>query len=375
MTTPRRRSVVALALAGVLLGAVSVAAALAAPFASVATPYSYVALGDSFSAGEGIAPFLQSGPACHRSSRAYSTWVRPAGYPKPLYAIASGRSRAGRAAGPTCTARTRTCARRIGSCGRPSRARARRRRTSCHGASAACRRERPAATTARRRSTARPWPRANLVTLTLGGNDAGYVDVLVTCGLGNCNTRAFERSRAAIIARTKPRLEKVYRAIAAKAPHARILVLGYPHPFPAAKARQACPALSPFQGEQDMLRRLGTRLNGTIASAVADGRPLGCQDHVRPGGGQVRRPRGLRQQGRVDQRDRHELDRVRAESGLVPPDARWSARRVRGRDQRRAPALTGGYQRSSSSRAWASMSATIAAAGRTASSMPIDCPA
>ena len=110
---------------------------------------------------------------------------------------------------------------------------------------------------------------ANLVTLTLGGNDAGYVDVLVTCGLGNCNTRAFERSRAAIIARTKPRLEKVYRAIAARAPHARILVLGYPHPFPAAKARQACPALSPFQGEQDMLRRLGARLNGTIASAVA----------------------------------------------------------------------------------------------------------
>ena len=218
---------------------------------------------------------------------------------------------------------------------------------------------------------------ANLVTLTLGGNDAGYVDVLVTCGLGNCNTRAFERSRAAIIDRTKPRLEKVYRAIAAKAPHARILVLGYPQPFPAAKARQACPALSPFQGEQDMLRRLGTRLNGTIASAVATVARSGAQDHVRPGGGQVRGPRGLRQQGRVDQRDRHELDRVRAESGLVPSDARRSARRVRGRGQRRAPALTGspGYQRSSSSRAWASMSATIAAAGRTASSMPIDCPA
>ena len=180
------------------------------------------------------------------------------------------------AAAPTCTARTRTCARRIASCGRPSRARARRRRTSCRGASAACRRERPPATTARRRSTAPALARADLVTLTLGGNDAGYVDVLVTCGLGNCNTRAFERSRAAIIDRTKPRLEKVYRAIAAKAPHARILVLGYPQPFPAAKARQACPALSPFQGEQDMLRRLGTRLNGTIASAVATRRPLGC---------------------------------------------------------------------------------------------------
>ena len=218
--------------------------------------------------------------------------------------------------------------------------------------------------------------RANLVTLTLGGNDAGYVDVLVTCGLGNCNTRAFERSRAAIITRTKPRLEKVYRAIAAKAPHARILVLGYPHPFPASKARQACPALSPFQGEQDMLRRLGTRLNGDDRVGGCHGRPLGCADHVRPGGGQVRGPRGLWQQGRVDQRDRHELDRLRDQPGLVPPDARRSARRVRGRGQRRPPALrAAGYQRSSSSRACASMSATIAAAGRTASSMPIDCPA
>jgi hypothetical protein len=248
---------------------VSVAAALAAPFASVATPYSYVALGDSFSAGEGIAPFLQAGPACHRSSRAYSTWVRPAGYPKPLYAIASGRSRAGAGGGANlygsdtnvrsanrvmwetfaCSGATTTnvLPRSLG--GVPQGAAGRYDgKTQIDSAGLAS---------------------ANLVTLTLGGNDAGYVDVLVSCGLGNCNTRAFERSRAAIIARTKPRLEKVYRAIAAKAPHARILVLGYPQPFPAAKARQACPALSPFQGEQDMLRRLGTRLNGTIASAVA----------------------------------------------------------------------------------------------------------
>ena len=159
-------------------------------------------------------------------------------------------------------------------------------------------------------------------------------------GLGNCNTRAFERSRAAIIARTKPRLEKVYRAIAAKAPHARILVLGYPHPFPAAKARQACPALSPFQGEQDMLRRLGARLNGTIASAVATVARSGARITFVPVAGRFEGHEVCGGKGRVDQRDRHELDRVRAESGLVPPDARWSARRVWGRDQRRAPALT-----------------------------------
>ena len=268
---PRRRSVIQLALVGGLLGAAAVAAAaaLAGPSVSVATPYSYVALGDSFSAGEGIAPFLQAGPACHRSSRAYSTWVRPAGYAKPLYAIASGRSRSGAGGGANLygsVTNVRSANRVMWES------------FACSGATAANVLPRslggvPQGVAGRYDGATQidsaSLAGANLVTITIGGNDAGYVDVLVTCGLGNCNTRAFERSRAAIIDRSKPRLEKVYRAIAAKAPHARILVLGYPHPFPAAKARQACPALSPFQGEQDMLRRLGARLNGTIASAVA----------------------------------------------------------------------------------------------------------
>ena len=85
--------------------------------------------------------------------------------------------------------------------------------------------------------------------------------------LGNCNTRRVRAQRAAIIDATKPKLETVYRAIAAKAPHARILVLGYPQLFPARRApaglRRRCGL---FRGEQDMLRRLGVRLNGTIAT-------------------------------------------------------------------------------------------------------------
>jgi lysophospholipase L1-like esterase len=268
---PRRRRVIQLALVGGLLGAVAVAAAgaLATPSATAATPYSYVALGDSFSAGEGIAPFLQSGAACHRSSRAYSTWVRPAGYAKPLYAIASGRSRSGAGGGANLY-------------GSDTNVRSANRvmweSFACSGATTANILPRslggvPQGTAGRydgeTQIDSAALTRAKLVTITIGGNDAGYVDVLVTCGLGNCNTRAFERSRAAVIDRSKPQLVKVYRAIVAKAPHARILVLGYPHPFPATKARQACPALSPFQGEQNMLRRLGARLNGTIASAVA----------------------------------------------------------------------------------------------------------
>jgi lysophospholipase L1-like esterase len=263
LSFPRRRRAVPIALAGatlLILGALSAAAALAAPSASLATPFSYVALGDSFSAGEGVAPFLGSGHDCHRSSRAYSTWVRPPGYPGTLYAIASGG------------ANVYGSGTNVRSAGNVSWA-----SWACSGATTKNVLPRnlggvPQGTTSRydgkTQIDSASLAGANLVTLTIGGNDAGYVDVLVTCGLGNCNTRAFERSRAAIIAATKPRLEKVYRAIAARAPHARILVLGYPQPFPAAKARQACAALSPFRGEQDMLRRLGVRLNATIQSAV-----------------------------------------------------------------------------------------------------------
>ena len=110
---------------------------------------------------------------------------------------------------------------------------------------------------------------ADLVTLTIGGNDAGYVDVLVQCGLTRCNTAVFRAQRAAKIDALKPTLETTYRAIATQAPHARILVLGYALRLPAGRAEQSCPGLRLFGGEQDMLRALGIRLNATIASAVA----------------------------------------------------------------------------------------------------------
>ena len=61
----------------------------------------------------------------------------------------------------------------------------------------------------------------------------------------------------------------LHRAIARKAPRARILVLGYPGLFPATRAEQSCAGLSAFAGEQNLLRRLGNQLNGTIAAAVA----------------------------------------------------------------------------------------------------------
>ena len=307
---------------------------------SGAAPFSYVALGDSFSSGEGVAPFLQSGPACHRSSRAYSTWVRPPGYAKPLYAIASGAlpRRSGGGANLYGSGR-RTCARRRASRGPPGRARARRRRTSCREP-----RRRAAgsgaATTARRRSTAPSLARADLVTLTIGGNDAGYVDVLVTCGLGNCNTRAFERSRAAIIDRTKPRLEKVYRAIAAEGaarPHPRPRLsaavpgregtAGVPRaePLPGRAGHAAAARRSPQRHD-----RVGRRHGRPLGRAASRSSPWRA-------GSRATRSVAARARGSTGS---SQLDRLRARPGVVPPDARRPAGRVRGCGQRRAAALT-----------------------------------
>jgi lysophospholipase L1-like esterase len=246
---------------------VALAAAAGAAGSGTAAPFTYVALGDSYSSGEGISPFL--GNACHRSSRAYPTWVRRPGAAKTLYATASGGGRPGVRADRN----TYGSDRNVRSAGGVSWA-----SWACSGARTANVLPRSLGGVPQQRLgetldratqlDSADLARADLVTLTIGGNDAGFIEVLLVCALSNCNTRAFEQGRAAIIDATRPQLEKVYRAVARKAPRARILVLGYPGMFPGAKAEQACAALSRFRGEQTMLRRLGDRLNGTIATAV-----------------------------------------------------------------------------------------------------------
>lgn len=232
------RTVIVCAVAAI---AAALGAATAATAVGTAAPFTYVALGDSYSSGEGIPPFLGGG--CHRSSRAYPTWVRRPGAAKTLYATASGWASWACSGAKTANVLPRS----LGGVPQQRLGETLDRATQLDSADLA---------------------RADLVTLTIGGNDAGFIEVLLVCALSNCKTRTFEQGRAAIIDATRPQLEKVYRAVARKAPRARILVLGYPGLFPATKAEQACAGLSRFRGEQTMLRRLGERLNATIAAAV-----------------------------------------------------------------------------------------------------------
>ena len=70
----------------------------------------------------------------------------------------------------------------------------------------------------------------NLVTVQVGGNDAGFTDVITTCTFGSdqdCVNRVNQSKT--YIANTLPGLlNNVYGTIRSKSPSARVVVLGYP---------------------------------------------------------------------------------------------------------------------------------------------------
>jgi len=71
---------------------------------------------------------------------------------------------------------------------------------------------------------------ATLVTVTVGGNDAGFADVMTTCTTGSDSTCVNRVNTAkTYINNTLPSLlTNVYNAIKQKAPSARLVVLSYP---------------------------------------------------------------------------------------------------------------------------------------------------
>jgi lysophospholipase L1-like esterase len=178
----------------------------------------YAALGDSYSSGFGAPPYdLDS--ACQRSSR---------GYP-PLWAAAH------------------------------------------HPASfefAACSGAKTADVLATQISVLQPS--TDLVTITIGGNDAGFAPVLETCTLSTsdrtCATavdvaEGFERSVL------PERLDRTYTAIRRAAPHARVIVLGYPRLFDLAPS--CADPLAPNQTRRAKINHGGDVLNDVIYQAVS----------------------------------------------------------------------------------------------------------
>jgi lysophospholipase L1-like esterase len=69
-----------------------------------------------------------------------------------------------------------------------------------------------------------------IVTVTIGGNDVGFSDLIVQCTLSDCSA-ALDRTRASLETVLGPRLDTVYSAIRSRALNAKVIVLGYPFIF------------------------------------------------------------------------------------------------------------------------------------------------
>ncbi|WP_104181549.1 SGNH/GDSL hydrolase family protein [Arthrobacter sp. B0490] len=205
----RRRSAAAVVL--MLVGGI-----LSAPPASAAGP-SYVALGDSYSSGTGTRAYLVDGSSCQRSVYAYPSLVASArGYVLNLRA--------------------------------------------CSGATIA-----DVAATQLGALT----PTTAYVSLSVGGNDAAFVDVLTECAkpawMSDC-TAAIDRAQAVITSRLPAGLSSLYRQIRTRAPQARVAVAGYPRIFNG----EDCNAATWFSpAEEVRLNATADLLNHTTATAAA----------------------------------------------------------------------------------------------------------
>src|SRR5262245_64729624 len=70
-----------------------------------------------------------------------------------------------------------------------------------------------------------------LVTMTIGGNDIGFANLIYQCTLGNCST-ALDSTRANLESTLGNALNNVFTGVKSRAADgATIIVLGYPRVF------------------------------------------------------------------------------------------------------------------------------------------------
>ncbi|MFF8999454.1 SGNH/GDSL hydrolase family protein [Streptomyces achromogenes] len=175
----RRSRLTGLITSLLLAAGLGLTGAASAQASSTAAAGGYVALGDSYSSGVGAGSYISSSGSCDRSTKAY---------PYLWNAAHSPSSFAFNACSGATTDDVR--ANQLGSLDSST----------------------------------------SLVSVTAGGNDAGFADVMTTCVLQSdsaCLSRI--DTAKAYVANTLPgKLDTLYDAIRAKAPSARVVVIGYP---------------------------------------------------------------------------------------------------------------------------------------------------
>jgi lysophospholipase L1-like esterase len=196
-------------LAAVSLGLLGIPPAQAAPMA-------YTALGDSYSSGVGTRTYFSDSGSCYRSPVAYPVLTANSIGAQLTFAACSG-------------ARIPDMASQIGSLNADT----------------------------------------GLVTVSIGGNDAGFVDVITRCALpwpwtcwGEINTAND------FIRNTLPgQLDGVYDMIRTKAPNAQVIVVGYPRIFNGEECNFGARISSGEQAELNKSADLLTNVIGARAAA------------------------------------------------------------------------------------------------------------
>jgi lysophospholipase L1-like esterase len=149
------------------------------PAARAASSVSYVALGDSYSSGLGAGSYISASGSCDRSTNAYPEQWAAANSPASFVSVACAGATTSDVIGGQVSALS-------------------------------------AATT--------------LVSITIGGNDAGFSVVMETCVLRSTSSclSAIATSETFVRNQLPALLDATLQAIRAHAPNARIVVLGYP---------------------------------------------------------------------------------------------------------------------------------------------------
>ncbi|GAA1520206.1 SGNH family lipase [Streptomyces albidochromogenes] len=200
-----------------LAAALALTGASAAQAAQQAESLDYVALGDSYSSGVGAGSYDSASGSCKRSTRAYPVlWA--ASHSPSTFAF-----------------------------------------TACSGA-------RTGDVTAGQLAPLNAS--TDLVSLTVGGNDAGFADVMTTCvtqSESSCLAR-IATARAYVDSTLPGKLDSVYAAIRAKATTARVVVLGYPRFY---KLNGSCIA-GLTERERSAINGASDYLNEATAKRAAD---------------------------------------------------------------------------------------------------------
>jgi lysophospholipase L1-like esterase len=200
---------------GLLAITVAIGLLLATASAAVAAG-NYVALGDSYASGNGTGVFYNDGTSCHRSPDAYPPLVSAKAGDSLTFAACSGAT--------TST----VISSQLGSLGSGT----------------------------------------SLVTITIGGNDAGFSNVMTNCALYYFTCTSAISSANSFIQNKLPGLLKTtYADIRADAPAAHVVVIGYPRLF--TSTGTTCGQGFLTSTNEKSLNNTANLLDTTISTAVA----------------------------------------------------------------------------------------------------------